>query len=107
MLTIEDRAEEDVLAIIYGGRPQQILVLKKLSDTSTALSTGDQTIIVRKSGKLVLKEDFVFDDTDDALVLMHIGDDVWVELSRTDSNEGTLGNLFSGQRIFDVQPTKP
>ena len=99
MLTIEDRAEEDVLAVINGGRPQQILVLKKLSDK--------QKIIVRKSSKLMRKEDFVFDNSDDTFVLMHIGDDVWVELSRTDSNEGALGNLFSGQRIFHVQPTKP
>ena len=56
MLTIEDRAEEDVLAVTNGGRPQQILVLKKLSDR--------QKIIVRKGDKLMRKEDFVFDNSE-------------------------------------------
>jgi len=75
LLTTQDRAEEDVLAVINGGKPQQTLVLRKLSD--------QQSITVRRSGRLLLKEDFVFEDSDDTLVLMHIGNDVWVELART------------------------
>lgn len=67
--------ENGIVAVINGGKTNQIAVLK---------AADKSTVTVRRTQKIMLtKGDCILDNPDATLVLMKVSDDTWTEISRS------------------------
>lgn len=82
-----DTKKEAVLAVMNGGNVGQILVLQ---------AAPDAKVTVRKTQKIMLTKDDCKLENEDVLVLMKIGEEQWIEISRSANSGNSLQNIFNG-----------